>query len=73
VESAFRIGLLPEIFRGKVVLAGNSALGGCVRLCRRPGLMELTRRFVDDGREINLASHPDFQDLFMDHMMLEPS
>jgi uncharacterized 2Fe-2S/4Fe-4S cluster protein (DUF4445 family) len=73
VESAFRIGLLPGIFRGKVVLAGNSALGGCVKLCRRPGLMDATRQFAEVGREINLASHPDFNDLFMDHMTLEPS
>jgi uncharacterized 2Fe-2S/4Fe-4S cluster protein (DUF4445 family) len=73
VESAFRVGLLPEIFRGKVILAGNSALGGCVKLCRQPKLMDATRRFADGGREINLAAHPDFNDLFVDYMTLEPS
>ena len=67
VESAFILGILPGIFRGKVCAVGNSSLAGCVRF-----LTESTDfAFLKNVREIELSAHPRWGELFMDYMMFE--
>ena len=69
VESAIRIGLFPESFRGKVVPVGNSALAGAARLLVEgvDGEMQICG-ISSMTREINLAMHPRFQELYLESM-----
>ncbi|MDR1293120.1 MAG: ASKHA domain-containing protein [Clostridiales Family XIII bacterium] len=67
-ESAFAVGLLPETLRGRVVPVGNSSLAGTVLAAADEGRMADAVRVAGIGREINLASHPKFNELFLAHM-----
>ena len=73
LESAFRVGLIPEELRGRIRFAGNTSLGGCVDACMdegadtSPRVLEITKSSV----EINLGSHKSFNDIFMEAMMFE--
>ncbi|MDR0764046.1 MAG: ASKHA domain-containing protein [Synergistaceae bacterium] len=69
LESAVEIGLIPEALREKIRASGNSSLGGCVKICRDMKMMDAARALAKKAREIQLNTHPDFQDLFMEHMM----
>ena len=67
-ESAFEIGLLPKEFNGKVRMIGNAAgAGACMALLNKDnfeyaGLLSEKTEFTE------LASHPDFEDIFVDNM-----
>jgi uncharacterized 2Fe-2S/4Fe-4S cluster protein (DUF4445 family) len=67
-ESAFAVGLLPETLRGRVVPVGNSSIAGAVLSAADGERMADAARIADVGREINLASHPRFNELFLEHM-----
>ncbi|MDR1531322.1 MAG: ASKHA domain-containing protein [Clostridiales bacterium] len=67
LESAFAIGMLPEEWRGVVRAVGNSALGGLYRAMLQGG-DEPQRRAAVSSRNVNLAAHPNFQDLFAEYM-----
>ncbi|MCL1847900.1 MAG: ASKHA domain-containing protein [Coriobacteriia bacterium] len=69
-QSALATGLLPESFSGRVIPVGNSSLNGAVKLCMDESLrLEVPAR-IANAQEINLATHPLFSDLFMEHMAL---
>jgi uncharacterized 2Fe-2S/4Fe-4S cluster protein (DUF4445 family) len=68
-DSAFAVGLLPEAVRGRVTPIGNSSLAGATLAAMDPDLMEGAARIAATGEEINLASHPRFNHLFMEHMV----
>jgi uncharacterized 2Fe-2S/4Fe-4S cluster protein (DUF4445 family) len=82
-ESAFRVGLIPEALRGKVIPIGNSSLAGAARAALfAPAMTNATapaqegtdhlktaRAIASKGKEINLATHPTFNKLFMEYMM----
>ncbi|MDR3165676.1 MAG: ASKHA domain-containing protein [Synergistaceae bacterium] len=69
LESAVEIGLLPEELQEKTRTSGNSSLGGCVKVCRDMKLMDDAYALTKKTKEMQLNMHPDFQDLFMEHMM----
>ena len=69
LESAVAVGLLPEEMSAKTRTSGNSSLGGCVKVCCDLGLIEEARSLSTRTKEIQLNEHPDFQNLFMEHMM----
>jgi uncharacterized 2Fe-2S/4Fe-4S cluster protein (DUF4445 family) len=69
LESAVEIGLLPEKLREKTSTSGNSALGGCVKICRNMKMMDAAYALAKKAIEVQLNTHPDFQDLFMEHML----
>jgi uncharacterized 2Fe-2S/4Fe-4S cluster protein (DUF4445 family) len=68
-DSAFTVGLLPESVRGRVVPVGNSSLAGAVLEASDTDMLKTASRIAALGEEINLASHPRFNTLFMEHMM----
>ena len=71
LESAFRVGLIPQEMRGKIRFAGNTSLGGCVDACideDRDNLLP-TKKILTGAEEINLGSHKKFNDTFMETMM----
>jgi uncharacterized 2Fe-2S/4Fe-4S cluster protein (DUF4445 family) len=68
IESAVKIGILPEEMAQKVRSIGNSSLGGCARVCRDLALLGEADGLAKRTQEMPLSTHPKFQDLFMDNM-----
>ena len=71
VQSAFDVGLLPHTLSGKVGTAGNTSLAGAIKVALKPELLEDASSLADSCEEINLATHPDFNDMFMDNIGFE--
>jgi uncharacterized 2Fe-2S/4Fe-4S cluster protein (DUF4445 family) len=67
-ESAQATGLLPEEFKGRVVPIGNSSLSGAVKVCLNNSVRGDIVTQIAKGQEINLATHPLFNELFMENM-----
>lgn len=73
-ESALAIGLLPAAFAGKVISAGNTSLCGATEAAADPAVLAECARLAEAVRAVDLAAHPEFQDVFMDCMMFpEPA
>jgi uncharacterized 2Fe-2S/4Fe-4S cluster protein (DUF4445 family) len=70
--SAARIGLLPPGPLARIRRHGNLALLGAIRATLNPGLFAAAERFAARCREVMLASHPGFEQTFVDSMQLEP-
>jgi uncharacterized 2Fe-2S/4Fe-4S cluster protein (DUF4445 family) len=68
-DSAFVTGLLPEAVRGRVIPAGNSSIAGAALAASDTNMLEAAYRIAALGEEINLASHPKFNALFMEYMI----
>lgn len=70
VEKAVRIGLFPENFMGQVKSLGNSALEGAKQylLAEEEEAKGRLQWIAEHAKEINLAMHPGFHDLYMEHM-----
>ena len=66
-RSAFRTGLLPAEFEGKICSVGNSSLGGLrdIALIMPLGCLENIKKAAFD---INLAQINDFNDIFMEEI-----
>lgn len=73
VEKAIRIGLFPDSFSGRVKAVGNSALEGAMRflLSEEKEAKSRVQWIASHAKEINLAMHPKFSDLYMEHMFFE--
>ena len=68
VEKAISIGLLPEGFRGKIRIAGNSSLEGA-RLCLLDEAnLQRAKHLALETEEISLGNDPDFNEYYMDAM-----
>jgi len=66
--SAIATGMLPESFAGRVSPIGNSSLNGAIKACLNDALVSTAAGSIEHAVEINLGSHPKFNDLFMDQM-----
>ena len=68
ITNAVILGLIPAELEDKVVILGNSALGGCAKvllsITAETDILELVAR----ATEVNLATHPKFNELFMEYM-----
>ncbi|MCL2200230.1 MAG: ASKHA domain-containing protein, partial [Defluviitaleaceae bacterium] len=59
IESAVKIGIFPVQLADKIKPVGNAALGGCAKFALSPHLPDVS------AQEINLATHPNFNDYFI--------
>ncbi|MCL2530802.1 MAG: ASKHA domain-containing protein [Oscillospiraceae bacterium] len=66
-DDALTIGLFPSEFKGKIVPAGNTSLGGTVRLLRNPAAMNQLPA-ITAAQHINLAEQPQFNTYFMEYL-----
>ncbi|MDR2712993.1 MAG: ASKHA domain-containing protein, partial [Clostridiales bacterium] len=74
VDDAVTIGLLPEALKEKVIAVGNASLGGAARLLLSPDSADRDiKALLSSHSEINLAGHPLFNDLFMEHLAFSRS
>jgi len=71
LKNAVTLGLIPKELEDKVVILGNSALGGCANVLLSTSKEADIQKLVSQATEINLATHPQFNDLFMDYMGME--
>jgi uncharacterized 2Fe-2S/4Fe-4S cluster protein (DUF4445 family) len=69
LESAVQVGLLPQDLSEKTKTSGNSSLGGCVKVSCDLNILKEAEALSKRAHEIQLNEHPDFQNLFMEHMM----
>lgn len=68
LESAAAIGLLPKSLLDKIRPIGNAAGEGARRALVSQRARDTMDRLLDKSRYIELASHPDFADLYADHL-----
>jgi uncharacterized 2Fe-2S/4Fe-4S cluster protein (DUF4445 family) len=72
VVNAQEIGLLPVIPSERVDLCGNTALAGCAEALLSPVALQRLKDLRDQARVINLSRWPDFDDLFLSNLYLQP-
>lgn len=67
-DSALAIGLLPRVPLDRVVSIGNAAgSGACMALLSKEAL-ERANSLAEETEHVELASHPDFQDVYLQSM-----
>ncbi|MCL2841020.1 MAG: ASKHA domain-containing protein [Defluviitaleaceae bacterium] len=71
VASAATLGLIPAPLKNKVQAIGNAALGGCAKTLLNPASEQALDIITATAKEINLATHPRFNTLFMEYMGME--
>ena len=69
VDSAVRIGLLPQELKIHIFLAGNSSLGGAVDSLLNPDREEKVMEILKKVHYIELSSNRDFNDKFAEYML----
>jgi uncharacterized 2Fe-2S/4Fe-4S cluster protein (DUF4445 family) len=72
VVNAQQIGLLPLIPPECVELCGNAALAGCAEALLSSVAVQRLKELRDRTRIINLSCWPDFDDLFLTNLHLQP-
>jgi uncharacterized 2Fe-2S/4Fe-4S cluster protein (DUF4445 family) len=72
VVNAQQIGLLPVIAPERVELCGNTALTGCAEALLSSVAVRRLKDLRDRTRIINLSCWPDFNDLFLSNLYLQP-
>ena len=69
VDAAVTIGLIPGVLRDKAAAVGNASLGGAVSfLCAPKESKARVKTLLTSSTELNLATHPRFNDCFMKYM-----
>jgi len=65
-ESALQIGLLPPVERNRIIQVGNAAGEGAKILLLSSEAREIANDFVSKTKYVELASHDDFQSIFIE-------
>ncbi len=68
VSSALHIGLFPSRWEDVIEASKSSALKGAI-LCADPMELERTKQYEHHCQYIELATHPEFSDLFIENML----
>ncbi|MCL1852772.1 MAG: ASKHA domain-containing protein [Peptococcaceae bacterium] len=68
VSGAVAVGLLPETIEDRVQAVGNASLSGAARLLLAPEGSGDEMERMRGAREINLAEHPRFHELFVSNL-----
>ena len=71
MDSAVTLGLIPPKLAGKIVTVGNTSLGGAAHVLLSKKAETDIKALASQAEEVNLSTHPRFNDLFMEHMMFE--
>lgn len=69
IDSAVRIGLLPEALRNKVKVIGNAALKGAASFLTEPELKEKAHIITADAVCINLGGMAEFNNNYIEEML----
>lgn len=71
MEKAVDIGLLPGKLRGRVKAAGNTSLRGAAYYLTKTAAPEQISGLIGVCSEVGLAMDPNFNELYMEHMMFD--
>lgn len=69
VNSAARIGLIPEEMAGRVKAIGNASLAGASRLLLDQQTMRRAQEIAEKSRHVNLGGNPKFNEHYIDQML----
>lgn len=69
IESAERIGLIPDVFRSKVRIIGNAALTGAAMLLLHTDNLKRVQKIVQKASHVNLGGNTSFNENYMEHML----
>ena len=72
IVNAQEIGLLPMIPPEYIELCGNTALDGCAEALLSSVAVQRLKDLRDRTRIINLSRWPDFDDLYLTNLYLQP-
>lgn len=72
IPEAKRIGLLPPVPDNAIELCGDTALAGCEMAVLDSNVLGRLRELQTCCRHLDLARHPDFEDVLMQHLYLRP-
>lgn len=67
-EKAIQIGLLPDEFRGRIEVVGNSSLGGGVKYLKDRQADDTFNKLIRVSEEINLPMEHNFHELYVEYM-----
>lgn len=73
IDNAQEIGLLPKVQPELVELCGNTALAGCEDIILSNVAAQHLARLRDRLKFINLGQCPNFDDIFLEHLYLQPT
>ena len=68
IENAVRISILPDVPRERIHPVGNSAGAGVCLMLKDPPLWDTAADIIKRAEHIELASHKDFQEIFIGNM-----
>lgn len=68
IENAVRLSILPDVARERIHPIGNSAGAGACLMLKDPSLWDTAARIIKRAEHIELASHKDFQEIFIGNM-----
>lgn len=71
IENAVRIGLIPRQLQGKIIISGNSSLGGAVKYLLDKKSRYSIEKVLNLGKTINLSMNPHFNNLFIENMFFK--
>ena len=69
VNSAARIGLIPEALADRVKAIGNASLAGASRLLLDRNTMLKAQEIADQSQHVNLGGNPKFNEHYIDQML----
>ncbi len=67
----FSLGLLPRVFEGRVVVAGNTSLAGTLKTLEEPAFRTVLSELASRVQVIDLVDQPGFASFFMHAMRFE--
>ena len=69
VNSAARIGLIPESLASRVKAIGNASLAGASRLLLDQNAMRTAQEIAEKSQHVNLGGNPKFNEHYIDQML----
>jgi len=73
IDSAIRIGLLPQAFGDKIKVIGNASLTGASQLIGDMEKIDTIRNIVGLAEHVDLGGNPMFNNLYVENMMFPES
>jgi uncharacterized 2Fe-2S/4Fe-4S cluster protein (DUF4445 family) len=68
IDKAIHIGLLPEEFRDRIIVVGNSSLAGAITYLTELDTEERMEQILSVSEEIHLSNEDDFYELYLNYM-----
>jgi uncharacterized 2Fe-2S/4Fe-4S cluster protein (DUF4445 family) len=68
IDKAIHIGLLPEEFRDRIIVVGNSSLAGATTYLTESDTKERIEQILSVSEEIHLSNDDDFYELYLKYM-----